>query len=62
MKSRKRKNPAWVILTNSLAEKLSTDNVKIDPTESTTENNNVQHVKTRASTTQVKKTPQEKHE
>ena len=42
----------------SLAEKLNTDNVKIEPTESTTENNNVQNVKTRASTTQVRKPPE----
>ena len=35
---KKKKNPARLILTNSLAEKLNTDNVKIEPTESTTEN------------------------
>ena len=40
MKSKKRKKkPARLILTNSLAEKLDTDNVKIKHTESTTENN-----------------------
>ena len=41
----------------SLAEKHNKDNVKIEPTENTTENNNVQHVKTRASTTQARKPP-----
>ena len=43
----------------SLAKKINADNVKIVSTEHTTENNNVQLVKTNSINSPSRKTPQE---
>ena len=59
MKSRKRKKPARLRLMKSLAKKINAENVKIVSTEHTTENNNVQLVKTNSINSQSRKNPQE---